>query len=279
MARARNIKPSFFRNPDLADCSPHARLLFIGLWTMADREGRLEDRPRYIKFELMPSDTFDVDKELDALAERGFIIRYAIKDSRYIQVVNFKKHQNPHVKEAPSTIPAPDEHGAGTVQDGEGGVQAGLNPESPFPITESPTPPNPLPGEPPDGGDGEKPKKPQEKYPEAFETFWQSYPKGHGNKARSYEQWKRIKPDAALLAEILAGLDCWKQSERWENGYIKAAEIWLRDAWWRDEPPPRKVTPFKGRQSTSEVLDEFRAWADGLEDDTVIETTGKVVNR
>lgn len=39
MARARNIKPSFFKNEDLADLNPFDRLLFIGLWCLADREG------------------------------------------------------------------------------------------------------------------------------------------------------------------------------------------------------------------------------------------------
>ena len=37
MARARNIKPGFFTNDVLADCDPLARLLFAGLWTVADR--------------------------------------------------------------------------------------------------------------------------------------------------------------------------------------------------------------------------------------------------
>ena len=41
MARARNIKPGFFRNADLAELTFEARLLFIGLWTLADSEGRL----------------------------------------------------------------------------------------------------------------------------------------------------------------------------------------------------------------------------------------------
>ncbi len=87
-----------------------------------------------------------------------------------------------------------------------------------------------------DGGKG-KPKRPQSKYPDDFETFWQAYPSGNGNKQRSYEQWKRIKPDADLLADILAGLDLWKQSDRWRRGFVKAAETWLKDAWWANDPP------------------------------------------
>ncbi|MDI9733891.1 hypothetical protein QM259_16735 [Acinetobacter baumannii] len=49
MARSRNIKPSFFMNEDIIELPFEARLLFIGLWILADREGRLENRPKKIK--------------------------------------------------------------------------------------------------------------------------------------------------------------------------------------------------------------------------------------
>ena len=61
MARSRNIKPGFFLNDDLAECEPLARLLFAGLWCIADREGRLEDRPKRIKIEVLPYDNCDVN--------------------------------------------------------------------------------------------------------------------------------------------------------------------------------------------------------------------------
>lgn len=149
MARARNIKPSFFANDDLADIHPLGRLLFIGLWTLADREGRLEDRPRRIKAEVLPYDDCDVDGLLDDLQKHGFIQRYDVGGERFIQVVNFKKHQNPHVKESASSIPAPDEHHASPVQD-KGKEQpeperAGLIPDSGFLIPDSNTHPLPFP--------------------------------------------------------------------------------------------------------------------------------------
>lgn len=154
MARARNIKPSFFTNDDLAEIDPLGRLLFIALWTMADREGRLEDRPRRIKAEALPYDDADVDALLDALHKHGFILRYVVSGNRYIQVCAFTKHQNPHVKEASSTIPAPDEHGASTVQDT---TQTGTSPaDSLLLIPDSSNPPL---TPPPDGDGGEKPKR------------------------------------------------------------------------------------------------------------------------
>lgn len=116
MARSRNLKPGFFKNEALAELPPLTRLLFSGLWCIADREGRLEDRPKRIRAELLPYDDGSVDAMLDELHQAGFILRYQIGEQRFIQVVNFTKHQNPHVREPESTIPAPGEHSASTSQ-------------------------------------------------------------------------------------------------------------------------------------------------------------------
>lgn len=107
MARARNIKPGFFMNDLLAKVDPLGRILFIGLWTIADREGRLEDRPLRIKAEVLPYDNCDIVNLLDQLEINGFIQRYSIDGSDYIQVINFTKHQNPHHREKESEIPPP----------------------------------------------------------------------------------------------------------------------------------------------------------------------------
>lgn len=108
MARSRNIKPGFFKNETLAECQPLARLLFAGLWCLADREGRLEDRPKRIRAELLPYDNGSVDEMLNELHGAGFIVRYEAGGNRLIQVMNFTKHQTPHHKEQASTIHAPD---------------------------------------------------------------------------------------------------------------------------------------------------------------------------
>ncbi|MBP2635019.1 MAG: hypothetical protein H6Q72_926 [Firmicutes bacterium] len=116
MARARNIKPGFFSNENLVEIEPLGRLLFAGLWTLADREGRLEDRPKKIKMELLPCDDCNIEALLQELADKGFILRYKVNGVAYIQIINFSKHQNPHKNEKPSEIPAPELHGTSIVQ-------------------------------------------------------------------------------------------------------------------------------------------------------------------
>lgn len=117
MARSRNIKPGFFTNDELAECSPFARLLFAGLWTIADKEGRLDDRPKKVKAMVLPFDDVDCNELLQQLHNHKFINRYQVNNEQYIQINNWKKHQNPHCKEAASEIPEPAKNNEGTGQE------------------------------------------------------------------------------------------------------------------------------------------------------------------
>lgn len=118
MARARSIKPGFFKSEQLAECSPWARLLFAGLWTLADREGRLEYRPLRIKAELFPYDAVNVHDLAVELHGQKLLVIYEAEMSteidhestempKFISIPNFGRHQRPHPKEPDSVIPQP----------------------------------------------------------------------------------------------------------------------------------------------------------------------------
>ena len=128
MARSRNIKPGFFTNDVLGELPALYRLLFAGMWTLCDRAGRLEDRPKKIRAEVLPYDVCDPEEMLQSLEKAGFIQRYEVEGVHVIQVLAWHKHQNPHVKEAASTLPpsegftaklapAPYKNGASTVNE------------------------------------------------------------------------------------------------------------------------------------------------------------------
>lgn len=108
MARARNIKPSFFTHDELADNDPLGRLLFIGLWTIADYKGELEWRPKRVKAQVLPYDDCDIEVLAINLEKTGFIRFYSVGGSDYVHIVNFNKHQNPHKneKDKGSDVPA-----------------------------------------------------------------------------------------------------------------------------------------------------------------------------
>lgn len=134
MARSRNIKPGFFTNEDLVELDFATRLLFAGLWTQADRDGRLEDRPKKLKMAIFPADNVDVDAMLSSLHGAKLIVRYSVNGVQYIRIPSWSKHQNPHHTEKASEIP--EESGALTVKEpvdnGEVTVSAVLIPDSLF---------------------------------------------------------------------------------------------------------------------------------------------------
>ena len=108
MARARNIKPSFFQNEQLGELNPIDRLAFIGMWTIADYKGCIEFRPKRLKIQLMPYDNCDMELIAINLDKSGLIRLYSINNVRYIKIINFEKHQNPHKNERDAGSDIPD---------------------------------------------------------------------------------------------------------------------------------------------------------------------------
>lgn len=107
MSRVRDLNPGFFLDDELADLTPLHRLLFAGLWCIADREGRLADRPRKIKPQVLPYDDCDVDEMLTALHDFGFIFRYGAAGRPAIAIPAWKRYQRVHYKEAESILEPP----------------------------------------------------------------------------------------------------------------------------------------------------------------------------
>lgn len=111
MARIRTIKPDFFKHDGLFDAEQESglplRLAFIGLWTVADREGRFAWRPRQLKTDALPYDEVDFSRVLDALASRGFIVKYASGDEHFGYIPSWNKHQVINNRETASCLPEP----------------------------------------------------------------------------------------------------------------------------------------------------------------------------
>lgn len=104
--RARNIKQGFFKNEILGTSDPMLSILFAGLWCLADRDGKLEDRPLRIKAEIFPyRDQTDIHRLLTELSRLNFIRRYEVDGKGYILVIEFAKHQRPHHTEKKSVLP------------------------------------------------------------------------------------------------------------------------------------------------------------------------------
>ena len=100
MPRARNLKPSFFKDAKVVSCTAYARLLFQGLWCLADYMGRLKYEPLEVKMEVFPADDVDIEALMAELSTKGLVEIYTDRSgSALVQVRGFSKHQNPHVNE------------------------------------------------------------------------------------------------------------------------------------------------------------------------------------
>lgn len=106
MARIRYINPEFFTDDRLAELPPLHRIFFAGMWCHADREGRLDDKPKQLKVKILPYDNVNIDIVLKSLVGARLINRYLVNGCNYIEIKNFLKYQKPHHTEKPSSIPS-----------------------------------------------------------------------------------------------------------------------------------------------------------------------------
>jgi hypothetical protein len=108
VARIRSIKIDLFLDDGLESVSLEAHFLLAGLPVLADRAGRLEDKPKRIHAQIFPyRPSIDTAALLVELEQTGHIRRYEVAGVRYIEVSGWDRDQRPHVNEPKSTIPAP----------------------------------------------------------------------------------------------------------------------------------------------------------------------------
>lgn len=127
MSRIRTIKPDFWTSEQIIECSPNARLLFIGLWNFCDDAGRHSWSPRQIRAQVFPGDHFttdEVSRMLDELSTNDLIRRYAVDGKEYLYVTGWH-HQKIDRPQKP-TCPAPlDEHSTNARDGREGKGEEG----------------------------------------------------------------------------------------------------------------------------------------------------------
>lgn len=109
MARIRSLKPEFFMSDSTGAVSFGARLLFAGLWTLVDREGRWIWRPKMVKAQIFPHDRDEVialEEWATELVRADMVRFYQDDEAVYVWLPGFLKHQRPHPKEPASVLPA-----------------------------------------------------------------------------------------------------------------------------------------------------------------------------
>ena len=227
MARIRYLKPEFFTDEDLADIPFQTRLTFAGLWCYADREGRLEDRPKYLKAMIFPYDNVDMEKQLQTLAQpkhgngNPFIIRYEIESKRFIEILSWEYHQKPHHTEVESKIPPAPPLREDKDKDKEK-----------------------CPSDKLELSNVSKTVKTRLKITEHYNSplfigFWNCYPRKEA-KGKAWEEWLKIRPlvDEKIVEQMKSRIEHFRNTPQWqkEDGqFIPLPSTWLHQRRWEDE--------------------------------------------
>lgn len=101
MARIRTIKPDFFTDAALGECSMSARLTFVATWVFADDYGNLERSARQLKAQAFPYDSVDIEQWMAELVEHGLLIEYESDGKKYLHIKGFERHQRVDRKSEP----------------------------------------------------------------------------------------------------------------------------------------------------------------------------------
>lgn len=93
MARIRTIKPEFWTDDAITECSLSARLLFIGMWNFADDRGNIERSAKQMKMKIFPADVIEIEPLLRELLFHNLLIEYEVEDKKYLHIRTFTEHQ------------------------------------------------------------------------------------------------------------------------------------------------------------------------------------------
>lgn len=97
MARKRMIDPSMWINEDFGTLSTLAKLVFIGLFSNADDEGRGKASPAYIKAVLFPYNDdlriADIEKTLLEISSKMSVIFYSCDENKYYTLTSWDRWQ------------------------------------------------------------------------------------------------------------------------------------------------------------------------------------------
>ena len=109
MARIRSIKPEFWTSEQVVECSPIARLLFVGMWTFSDDGGRHPASVKRLKMEVFPGDDFSeaqMNGWLQELHTNELLLTYVVGEKEFWQITGW---HNQKIDKPTIRFPAPDQ--------------------------------------------------------------------------------------------------------------------------------------------------------------------------
>lgn len=182
MARIRSIKPDFWTSEQVMECSPIARLMFIGMWNFADDHGRMPCAPKTIKAQIFPADDIDaanIRRMIDELSANSLVRVYEVEDKEFLLITGWR-HQKID-KRQPAKYPDPPKEQSPNVRrtvstDLRGSEGIGEDRKH-CPVV--------------------KATRTKQEYSEEFNSnFWQPYPRTPTmSKSEAWKSWLKLTPE------------------------------------------------------------------------------------
>ncbi|CAL62423.1 Hypothetical protein HEAR2292 [Herminiimonas arsenicoxydans] len=239
MARIRTIKPDFWTDEKLTECSMSARLFFIGMWNFADDNGNLTRSAKKMKMQIFPAESCDCEELIQELMAIGVLVEYSVDGDKYMHIKGFTKHQvinRPSNSSIPKPLAIDDSlktHGALTKgREGKGKEEEG------------------------------KGIPPAAEYSPEFEIAWNGYPERPGaNKKNAYKAWNARLKAGVDFTQITLGVDRYAHYcnvMKVEPQFIKQPETFFgpSEHYLSDWKP---VAASAGVKNIGESLDEINA--------------------
>lgn len=255
MARIRTIKPEFWTSEQVMECSPNARLLFIGLWNFCDDCGRMTYSLKKIKAQIFPSDDFTAENihgMLLELSTNDLIGFYAIENEEYLFVTGW--HHQRIDKPQKSKIPAPPQDHSKTIlgtfdvgmdlkgKEGKGKEGKRLSSDADASAGDDL---GLVGGGYAANGRSRKPEK-RDELEDEFAAWWLAYPKreAKGQARKAYAAARKKVSAEALLTAAQRAATLYASTEQ---KFIPFPATWLNGERWLDEiaardPPANAYT-------------------------------------
>lgn len=242
MARIRTIKPEFWVDDVMVELPPLTRLLFIGIWNFVDDEGYIEAKPKRIKMQVFPADSFAPEDSLRALVETGRLIECSSDQGPLLKVANWERHQrisHPTATKFTNINELPRQNGPSSVS----------IPESSVNVPE----PSALKGKEGKGTEGKGREGNRtgtalaalesDDVAEAFESAWSHWPKKDKKKPAlsKFRTAAKKRGLDQITADVTRYGDAY-QAAGTETRFIPGLETWLNQERWTD-PLPQPSTP------------------------------------
>lgn len=260
MPRIRTIKPDFWDSPDTTAASLRTRLLYIAMWNWADDYGIGDATPLRVIAFAFPGDDIpasDYPRLLADVSGAFGVVFFKHEGRPYYAVPEWEKHQRTEKKAKPKE---------GLLEAAQSAIAAGRQRDSERPQKASENPP-------PSGGtsgagnrklevgkgteeertssDPDGPDPPTADYPQAFEDWWEHYPRKDA-KRKALEAWRRARK-RATNQELINGAVRYAQDPNRQEQYTKQPATWLNGDCWLSEALPAVVNDTVHRLPASDL--------------------------